>query len=69
MPFKSLDTMVRSALKAVVQHKRGEMYLKWKLGMYKRMPPARIPAMEKYASKNDLANYDLQELYALSQER
>jgi hypothetical protein len=45
------------------------MYLKWKLGMYKRMPPARIPAMEKYASENDLANYDLQELYALSQER
>ena len=69
MPFKSLDPIVRSGLKAVVQTKRGEMYLKWKLGMYKRMPPARIPAMEKYASKNDLANYDLQELYALSQER
>ena len=69
MPFKSLDPIVRSGLKAVVQHKRGEMYLKWKLGMYKRMPPARIPAMEKYANENDLANYDLQELYALSQER
>ena len=69
MPFKSLDPMVRSALKAVVQHKRGEMYLKWKLGMYKRMPRARIPAMEKYASENNLENYDLQELYALSQER
>ena len=69
MPFKSLDPIVRSGLKAVVQHKRGEMYLKWKLGMYKRMPRARIPAMEKYASKNNLENYDLQELYALSQER
>ena len=69
MPFKSLDTMVRSGLKAVVKHKRGEMYLKWKLGMYKRMPPARIPAMEKYANEHGLANYDLQELYALSQER
>ena len=69
MPFKSLDPMVRSGLKAVVQHKRGEMYLKWKLGMYKRMPRARIPAMEKYASENNLENYDLQELYALSQER
>jgi hypothetical protein len=69
MPFKSLDTIVRSGLKAVVKHKRGEMYLKWKLGMYKRMPPARIPAMEKYANEHGLANYDLQELYALSQER
>jgi len=69
MPFKSLDPIVRSGLKAVVKAKRGQMYLKWKLGMYKRMPPARIPAMEKYANENDLANYDLQELYALSQER
>lgn len=69
MPFKSLDTIVRSGLKAIVKTKRGQMYLKWKLGMYKRMPPARIPAMEKYASENNLANYDLQELYALSQER
>lgn len=69
MPFKSLDPIVRSGLKAVVKAKRGQMYLKWKLGMYKRMPSARIPAMEKYASENDLANYDLQELYALSQER
>lgn len=69
MPFKSLDPIVRSGLKAVVKAKRGQMYLKWKLGMYKRMPPARIPAMEKYATENDLANYDLQELYALSQER